>query len=123
MVPTIQFSINRISAPRISFAAFAALSRGLAVSAIEVRNDLAGVEMAAAQMRDGHRVLVAAADRLDNAGQLVTLFKAGYTGFASFEPFAEEIAAATDIAQRLASSMAWQLSAVVAVEPGEAQPA
>ena len=49
-----------------------------------------------------------------NAAQLATLFKAGYTGYASFEPFAEEIAAATDIEQRLASSMAWLQSAVAA---------
>lgn len=76
---------------------------------------ISGVEdqtLAASQMRDGHRVLVGAADRLGNAAQLATLFKASYTGYASFEPFAEEIAAATDIEQRLASSMAWLQSAV-----------
>lgn len=78
---------------------------------------ISGVEdtsLAASQMRDGHRVLVGAADRLGNAEQLATLFKAGYNGYASFEPFAEEIAAATDIEQRLASSMSWLQGAVTA---------
>lgn len=87
---------------------------------------ISGVEdttLAASQMRDGHRVLVGAADRLGNAAQLNTLFNAGYTGYASFEPFAEEIAAATDIEQRLASSMAYLRSAVAAVAQGEAQAA
>ena len=86
---------------------------------------ISGVEdtsLSAAQMRDGHRVLVGAADRLGNAVQLATLFQAGYTGYASFEPFAEEIAAATDIEQRLASSMAWLQDAVNAAQ-GEALPA
>jgi 2-keto-myo-inositol isomerase len=87
---------------------------------------ISGVEdttLAASQMRDGHRVLVGAADRLGNAKQLATLFQAGYTGFASFEPFAEEIAAATDIEQRLSSSMAYLNQAVAAVAQGEALPA
>jgi 2-keto-myo-inositol isomerase len=87
---------------------------------------ISGVEdttLAASQMRDGHRVLVGAADRLGNAAQLNTLFNAGYTGYASFEPFAEEIAAATDIEQRLASSMAYLRSAVAAAAQGEALPA
>lgn len=75
------------------------------------------------QMRDGHRVLVGTNDRLGNAEQLHTLFKAGYKGFASFEPFAEEIAAATDIEQRLASSMDYLCKAVAAVESRQAQPA
>lgn len=58
-------------------------------------------------MRDGHRVLVGGADRLGNVAQLRTLLAAGYAGYASFEPFAEEIAAATDIEARLAASMAY----------------
>jgi 2-keto-myo-inositol isomerase len=65
-----------------------------------------------ADMRDGHRVLVGASDRLGNVAQLRTLFAAGYAGFASFEPFAAEIAAAKDIEQRLASSMAYLQDAV-----------
>lgn len=86
---------------------------------------ISGVEdtrLAASQMRDGHRVLVGAADLLGNAAQLNTLFNAGYQGYVSFEPFAEEIAAATDIAQRLASSMAYLRSAVAAESAREAQP-
>jgi 2-keto-myo-inositol isomerase len=78
---------------------------------------ISGVEDTAltpAQMRDSHRVLVGAADRLGNAAQLNTLLDAGYQGYVSFEPFAEEIAAAKDIEQQLASSMAYLTQAVAA---------
>jgi len=78
---------------------------------------ISGVEDTAltpAQMRDSHRVLVGAADRLGNATQLNTLLDAGYQGYVSFEPFAEEIAAAKDIEQQLASSMAYLTQAVAA---------
>lgn len=76
---------------------------------------VSGVEdgaLSSAQMRDPHRVLVGAADRLGNAAQLRRLLDAGYAGYASFEPFAEEIASAPDIEQRLRDSMAY-LSATV----------
>ncbi len=69
---------------------------------------VSGVEDAGldvAHMRDGHRVLVGPADRLGNAGQLARLLAAGYSAYASFEPFADEIAAASDIEERLAQSM------------------
>ena len=65
-------------------------------------------------MRDGHRVLVGSADRLGNVTQLRRLLGAGYAGYASFEPFAAEIAAAKDIESRLASSMAYLQAAVAA---------
>jgi 2-keto-myo-inositol isomerase len=71
---------------------------------------ISGVEdtaLHANQMRDGHRVLVGGADRLGNVAQLRTLLDAGYAGYVSFEPFAEEIAAATDIEAQLAASMAY----------------
>jgi 2-keto-myo-inositol isomerase len=68
-------------------------------------------------MRDGHRVLVGSADVLGNIPQLRTLLAAGYTGYASFEPFAEEIAAARDIESRLAASMAYLQDAVGAAVP------
>jgi 2-keto-myo-inositol isomerase len=67
-----------------------------------------------ADMRDGHRVLVGSADRLGNVPQLRKLLAAGYAGYASFEPFAAEIAAAKDIESRLASSMAYLQDAVIA---------
>ena len=67
-----------------------------------------------ADMRDGHRVLVGSADRLGNVPQLRRLLGAGYAGYASFEPFAAEIAAAKDIESRLASSMAYLQDAVAA---------
>jgi 2-keto-myo-inositol isomerase len=69
---------------------------------------VSGVEDAGldvAHMRDGHRVLVGAADRLGNVEQLARLLSAGYSGYASFEPFADEIATAGDIEERLAQSM------------------
>jgi 2-keto-myo-inositol isomerase len=56
-------------------------------------------------MRDGHRVLVGAADRLGNIRQLKTLLERGYRGALSFEPFAAELAEATDIEHRLRNSM------------------
>jgi 2-keto-myo-inositol isomerase len=59
------------------------------------------------QMRDGHRVLVGAADRLGNVRQLTTLFGRGYRGHVSFEPFAEEIATAADIEGRLRDSIGY----------------
>jgi len=65
-----------------------------------------------ADMRDSHRVLVGSADRLGNVAQLRRLLGAGYAGYASFEPFAAEIAAAKDIEHRLASSMAYLQDAV-----------
>jgi len=76
---------------------------------------ISGVEdkaLDAAQMRDGHRVLVGSADRLGNVAQLRELLAAGYAGYASFEPFAEEIAAARDIEARLKASMAYLQHAV-----------
>jgi 2-keto-myo-inositol isomerase len=59
------------------------------------------------QMRDGHRVLVGQADRLGNAAQIRHLLDSGYKGYCSFEPFAEEIALATDIEHRLGQSMSY----------------
>jgi 2-keto-myo-inositol isomerase len=59
------------------------------------------------QMRDSHRVLVGAADRLGNIRQLTTLFARGYRDHVSFEPFAEEIASAADIEGRLRDSIGY----------------
>jgi 2-keto-myo-inositol isomerase len=59
------------------------------------------------QMRDGHRVLVGAADQIGNIRQLTTLFARGYRGHVSFEPFAEEIAGADDIESRLRDSIGY----------------
>ncbi|MDB5786839.1 TIM barrel protein [Caballeronia mineralivorans] len=42
---TLQFSLNRMSAPRLAFADYVALCQRLAVDAIEIRNDLDGVEI------------------------------------------------------------------------------
>ncbi|MDP3843803.1 MAG: TIM barrel protein [Oxalobacteraceae bacterium] len=59
------------------------------------------------QMGDGHRVLVGEADRLGNLRQLKVLLGRGYQGYVSYEPFAAEIAAATDIESRLRTSMSF----------------
>ncbi|WP_147297921.1 hypothetical protein [Trinickia dinghuensis] len=45
MTVALQFSLNRMSAPRLPFAEFLLLSRQLEVGAIEIRNDLPGVEI------------------------------------------------------------------------------
>ena len=78
---------------------------------------LSGVEdrsLDVSRMRDEHRVLPGPADRLGNIAQLRTLLGAGYSAYASFEPFAADIATAADIEQRLASSMAYLSTAVAA---------
>ncbi|WP_028745009.1 TIM barrel protein [Rhizobium mesoamericanum] len=58
-----------------------------------------------ADMRDPHRVLVTADDRLDNAGQVRALVEAGYAGRFSFEPFAAEVHDLKDPASALRASM------------------
>lgn len=49
----------------------------------------AGVDKAA--MRDGHRVLVTAGDRMGNVEQIHRLLARGYAGDVSLEPFSEEV--------------------------------
>ena len=63
-------------------------------------------DVPADQMKDAHRVLVDASDRLDNVGQIGRLVAGGYAGPLSFEPFADSISSATDIGALLADSMA-----------------
>jgi len=56
-------------------------------------------------MRDKHRVLIDADDRLNNLSQIAALYAAGYDGPLSFEPFAPEIHALTDPATAFARSI------------------
>jgi 2-keto-myo-inositol isomerase len=56
-------------------------------------------------MRDPHRVLVDAADRLGNVAQIGALRDAGYGGPISYEPFAPSVHALTDARAALATSM------------------
>lgn len=63
-------------------------------------------------MRDSHRVLVDASDRLDNLGQIKALLAAGYDGPCSFEPFASEVHALTDPEAALRASMDYIVSGV-----------
>ena len=65
-------------------------------------------------MRDAHRVLVGPSDRLGNVAQLRSLLAAGYAGYASFEPFAAEVATAADIEERLRASMTYLSTALAA---------
>ncbi len=62
-------------------------------------------QVAVADMRDAHRVLVDADDRLDNVGQIRALMAAGYNGPFSFEPFAASVHALADPAAALRQSM------------------
>ncbi|MGV1757149.1 TIM barrel protein [Rhizobium sp. A22-96] len=62
-------------------------------------------DVSVADMRDPHRVLVDASDRLDNVGQLRALLSAGYAGPASFEPFAPTVHALTEPAVAIKESM------------------
>ena len=57
-------------------------------------------------MKDAHRVLVDAADRLDNLGQIRALAAGGYAGPLSFEPFADSVSDARDIRSLVLESMA-----------------
>lgn len=56
-------------------------------------------------MRDAHRVLVDARDRLGNLEQIEALLAGGYAGPFSFEPFAAELRRLPDPARALAESM------------------
>jgi 2-keto-myo-inositol isomerase len=62
-------------------------------------------DLAIADMRDAHRVLVDAADRLGNLAQIAALRQGGYGGAFSFEPFAESVQQAADIGKELTASM------------------
>lgn len=65
-------------------------------------------------MRDGHRVLVDAKDRLGNIAQINALLAAGYTGPISFEPFAASVHALADAESALAASMAFIRAGIAA---------
>ena len=58
------------------------------------------------RMRDRHRVLIGADDRLGNIAQIVALLE-GYSGAFSFEPFDASVHALDDIAGALERSMHW----------------
>jgi 2-keto-myo-inositol isomerase len=62
-------------------------------------------------LRDGQRVLVGPRDRLGNAEQLRRLLDGGYSGYVSFEPFADSVHDQGGIDGALAESMA-------ALDPG-----
>ena len=61
--------------------------------------------VAVADMLDAHRVLVDAADRLENIEQIRALLAAGYEGPFSFEPFAAEVHELADPEAALRASM------------------
>jgi 2-keto-myo-inositol isomerase len=61
--------------------------------------------LAVSDMRDAHRVLVNDADRLGNIAQIMALRAGGYGRAFSFEPFAESVQQANDLAGLLAASI------------------
>lgn len=63
-------------------------------------------------MRDPHRVLVDAADRLDNVGQIRALLSGGYQGLLSFEPFSPAVQKLAEPRAALAESIAFIRSRV-----------
>ncbi len=66
-------------------------------------------------MRDGHRVLVDAQDRLGNLAQLRALYAAGYQGPISFEPFAAQVHDLADPVGALATSIEFIRSGLAAL--------
>ncbi len=62
-------------------------------------------ELGVADMRDAHRVLVDARDRIGNIEQIRAIRAAGYTGVFSFEPFAAELRTLPDPAAAIAQSI------------------
>lgn len=58
-----------------------------------------------ADLRDSHRGLVDAGDRLDAVSQIGALVAGGYAGAISFEPFAAEVHALADPARAIRASM------------------
>ena len=64
-------------------------------------------DLAIPAIRDAHRVLVDAHDRLGNVSQLQELIAAGYEGFVSFEAFSPAIHAHPDIEVELRASIAF----------------
>ncbi|MEX6507541.1 TIM barrel protein [Jiella sp. M17.18] len=63
--------------------------------------------VAVSRLRDDHRILVGADDRLGNLQQIDRLLAGGYRGVFSFEPFAAEVHALADPAAALSRSMAF----------------
>lgn len=75
---------------------------------------ISGVEeptLSANAMRDAHRLLVGAQDRIGNVEQMRQLRALGYQGYFSFEPFSEAIHALASPAEALLNSMAFVLNA------------
>jgi 2-keto-myo-inositol isomerase len=62
-------------------------------------------DVAVAEMLDPHRVLVDAADRLENVSQIRALLARGFEGPYSFEPFAPEVHQLSDPGSALRESM------------------
>lgn len=66
---------------------------------------VADPDVTVSDMRDPHRVLVDADDRLDNAGQAKKLRASGYVGPFSFEPFSPAVHRLSDIGTAVSESM------------------
>jgi 2-keto-myo-inositol isomerase len=76
-----------------------------ALTALTHVSGVAEPSVSLAEMRDSHRGLVDAGDRLDSAGQIKALLQAGYAGPLSFEPFAPDVHTQPDPAGALRASM------------------
>jgi 2-keto-myo-inositol isomerase len=68
---------------------------------------VADLDVAVNDMRDPHRILVDASDRLDNAGQVRKLRESGYDGLFSFEPFSPTVHQSADIKAAVSQSMGY----------------
>ena len=70
------------------------------------------------KMLDPHRVLVDAADRLENVPQIKVMLARGFDGPFSFEPFAPEVHALVDPQSALRESIDYVTSQLLAHRPG-----
>lgn len=62
-------------------------------------------QLSAAEMRDEHRILVNAQDRLGNVAQIASLIAAGYKGAFSYECFAPSVHQSAALESEIASSV------------------
>ena len=75
------------------------------LTALTHLSGVSDLSVSLSDLRDPHRGLVDAGDRIDTVGQIRALAAGGYTGPLSFEPFAAEVHGLADPAAAIRASM------------------